>query len=112
METWRQALENHISEDADNVDDNIKIENKESEVDSDRAQTMGYTTQDFLNGPEVPDIMTNGMEKSTSHRNTNVFAGLVNEKGIEAPQVRYNGARKGVKTSFFNVVGETIVDMI
>lgn len=40
MDSWKHSLESHDDKDANNVNEDIKMEEKELELDTERAQAM------------------------------------------------------------------------
>lgn len=56
-------------------------------------------------------MVTAEIEKSTSYRNSPVYAGLYEDKPIEALKVGYDAAKE-VKNVLFSLVGEMIFDTI
>lgn len=47
----KKPLRDSDGEESDKIGEDIKIENEESELDCERAQTTKYTTQDFFYSP-------------------------------------------------------------
>lgn len=88
--------DDHDSEDAETVDEDIEIENEGSELCSERAQTTRYLLQDIVTNSEVEDMIATEIEKSTSLCNAPVLVGVVEEKLVEMRQVGYDDV-KGVR---------------
>lgn len=62
-----KALEDCVGEDAENFDYHMKIEDKMSKLNRERAQTTEYPAKDFVTGSKVQKLIEAGMRKSTSH---------------------------------------------
>lgn len=77
LDAWRQALQDYNGDDAGNVDENLNIQEKESELDRERSQTTEYPAQDFVTRSKAQHIIADDMEKSTSPWNAAVLEVLV-----------------------------------
>lgn len=94
-----------------NLNEDINIEDKESELDREQSQATECLTQNRLTGSEEQDMFGPEMEKSTSNCNDPLFAGLVEDKLIELLQVGHYAAKKSAKALLFNLVGEVIIEI-
>lgn len=59
-----ESLWDHDGEDADNIDEDIKIEDEKSKVNSERGRATDYPTQALFTPLEVQDMVQQEMEKS------------------------------------------------
>lgn len=105
----RPALQDRDGEEADKVDDDIKIEKKELDLERQKPGMTKSPAQDFVPRSEVHDMVASETEKPTSHRNASVLARLVEDELIEAPQVG-NDAVKG-KTALYNLEREVSIEI-
>lgn len=76
-DAWTQAREVRGRKDVANVHEDIEIEDKESELNPERADMTEYPTQDFVILSEVQRMISAGMEKSISNCNNPVWTGLL-----------------------------------
>lgn len=111
MEEWRQALVDREGEDADSVEEDIDIEDKELEINGERAKTTEYPTQAFVTRSEVQKWSQLEWEVNIP-RQWSLFDRKGEDTLIVALQVGNDAVKSEINSSVFNVVGEVIVDII
>lgn len=90
MDAWMQALKDCEDEDEDIVDKEINIEDKELDLNRERAKVTEGPTQEFGTGLEVQTMIAAEMKTSRSHRNCLLLAEVVEDKLIDTLQVEYD----------------------
>lgn len=66
MEAWTQVLDDRDGEDAENIHQNIKVEDDKSEFDCKTSQTTYYPTQAFVTLSKVQDMIAAEIENRYS----------------------------------------------
>lgn len=112
LNAWKQALGDHNCKDVTNVQEDIVVEDEESEVDSERIYMTEYRTQEFVTCLEVQKMIAAEMRKVTSHWKVSVLTRLVEDTLSEALEVKYDVAKEGMETLLSNLVVEFIDDII
>lgn len=102
MDALMQALEDHDSKEANNLDKDIDIEDEESELVWEQAQTTEYPTQYLVIRSALQDMIAAQNKKLTSHSNASVLAGLVEKMLMEALDVGYDASREGIRPPLFS----------
>lgn len=112
METRTQALEDHYSDVADNIDkEEIDFEVEKLDFECGQAQKREDPTQESVTGVEVQDLISKEVKKSRGRINAPVLTELREKMLIDAINVGYKAAKVGVKNCFLNLVAEIVVDI-
>lgn len=82
------------------------------ELNRERAQTTKFLTREFFTSSEVQDMIDAERENMTFHPNAPVVTGIMEEKLIDAPQVRYDATEEEVWTPLSILVVEAIFEII
>lgn len=111
LTAWTLALKARDCKVAHNVDEHIKIDHEELEVEREGVQTAEDLIGEFDTGLEEQGIISAEMEKLTSHWDGPVLAELEEYELNDALQVVYDASKEAVKHITFNLVGDVTVDI-
>lgn len=112
LEAPTRGLEDWNRDDAQNVDEEIKIEDEQWELSLERSSTTGYLTQGFVPHFQVQALTAPEMKESALDRNDILLAGPVEARLTEALQVDYDALTQCVMIPFLVLDGEVIVDSL
>lgn len=73
MDAWTEVLEDCDRKEADEIDEDIRIEDENLELDRDRAETTAYPAQNFFTHLEVQLLVAADMEQLTSYPTASVW---------------------------------------
>lgn len=112
MDACKQALEDPDGEHAENVDKNIKIVDEEMNLNYERAQKRLEAAQQFDTSLEIQALFAAKMKNLRSHCTAPFLAELLEDKLIDALQLGYADAEKGVKSLLLNLIEYGTIDII
>lgn len=98
MDARTQALIKRGCKDVANLDEDIEIENKESELDCERSDTTQYLTQDFFTPLEVQNFDPSGNGKVDIAPQGSGVQNSDEDTLLEVMQVQNNATKEGVRT--------------
>lgn len=87
MDVWAKALEDHNVVDANNVDADIRTDDKQLELERKSAKLMIYSTQELVIGLEIEGMILTKKNNSISHDNTSLLTEFVEDTITDALQV-------------------------